>query len=155
MLFGTNGILRKQFLEPWFGTNFPSVYGFWGLLAVEAITYFPTAFLVLFGIFSGIDPVLEEAAQNQGANSFQTFRDVLFPLSIPGILSSILLIFIESLADFGNPLILSGDFKVLSVEAYLKITGEFDMAGGAALAMLLLVPSLAAFFVQRYYLEKK
>ncbi|MEQ1879195.1 MAG: iron ABC transporter permease, partial [Bdellovibrionia bacterium] len=155
MLFGENGVLRREFLTPLFGNVFPSVYGFWGLLAVETITYFPTAFLVLFGVFAAIDPVLEEAAQNQGANKFQIFRDVIFPLSIPGILSSLLLIFIESLADFGNPLILSGDYKVLSVEAYLKITGEYDTAGGAALAMLLLVPSLVAFFIQRYYLEKK
>ncbi|HEX4923478.1 MAG TPA: iron ABC transporter permease [Bdellovibrionales bacterium] len=155
MLFGVNGVLRKEFLEPLFGTNLPSVYGFWGLFVVETITYFPTAFLVLVGVFAAIDPVLEEAAQNQGAGKFQTFRDVIFPLSIPGILSSVLLIFIESLADFGNPLILSGDYKVLAVEAYLKITGEYDTAGGAALAMLLLVPSLIAFFVQRYWLEKK
>jgi iron(III) transport system permease protein len=156
MLFGENGTLRREILNPLFGTGvIPSVYGFWGLLVVEVITYFPTAFLVLFGVFAAIDPVLEEAAHNQGANKYQTFRDVIFPLSLPGIFSSLLLIFIESLADFGNPLILSGDFKVLSVEAYLKITGEFDTAGGAALAMLLLVPSLAAFFIQRYYLEKK
>lgn len=154
MLFGENGTLRRELINPIFGSA-PSVYGFWGLLVVEVITYFPTAFLVLFGVFAAIDPVLEEAAQNQGAGKFQTFRDVIFPLSVPGILSSLLLIFIESLADFGNPLILSGDYKVLSVEAYLKITGEFDTAGGAALAMLLLVPSLIAFFIQRYYLEKK
>jgi iron(III) transport system permease protein len=156
MLFGVNGVLRREYLEPWFGAqNIPAVYGFWGLFAVETITYFPTAFLVLFGVFSAIDPVLEEAAQNQGAGKYQIFRDVTFPLSLPGIFSSILLIFIESLADFGNPLILSGDFKVLSVEAYLKITGEYDTAGGAALAVLLLIPCLIAFFIQRHYIEKK
>ena len=108
MLFGVNGVLRKEWLEPLLGADhIPSVYGFWGLFAVETVTYFPTAFLVLVGVFAAIDPVLEEAAQNQGAGKFQTFRDVILPLSAPGILSSLLLIFIESIADFGNPLILA------------------------------------------------
>jgi iron(III) transport system permease protein len=155
MLLGQNGVITK-ILIPYLGEGSSfSVYGFWGLLLVEVLAYFPTAFLLLVGFFSSVDPVLEEAAQNQGAGLWRTFKDVIFPLSIPAILSSWLLIFIESLADFGNPLILSGDFKVLSVEAYLKITGQYDMGGGAILAILLLFPSLLAFFIQKYYVNRK
>jgi iron(III) transport system permease protein len=155
MLFGRNGAITRAWLEPWFGAaGIPSIYGYWGLLAVETLSYFPTAFLLLVSLFASIDPVLEEAAQNQGAGRFAVFRDVIFRLSIPGILSSALLIFIESLADFGNPLILSGDFKVLSVEAYLKITGQYDTAGGAVLAMLLLLPSVLAFLAQRHWVGR-
>ena len=155
MLLGRNGVVT-QWLQSIFGPDFAfSVYGFWGLLGIETIAYFPTAFLVMAGVFTSIDPVLEEAAQNQGANRWRVFWDLIFPVSIPGILSSFLLIFIETLADFGNPLILSGDFKVLSVEAYMKITGEFDTAGGSILSFLLLIPCLIAFFLQRSYAAKK
>lgn len=149
MLFGRNGAITRHF------EHAPSIYGFWGLLVVETISYFPTAYLLLIAVFQSIDPVLLESAKNQGASPWRAFRDVVLPLSVPGVLSALLLIFIESLADFGNPLILSGDFKVLSVEAYLKITGEFDPAGGATLAMVLLVPSLIAFLVQKYVVDRR
>ncbi|HUP56232.1 MAG TPA: iron ABC transporter permease, partial [Bdellovibrionota bacterium] len=149
MLFGHNGFVSRNLVQ------LPSIYGFWGLLLVETISYFPTAFLLLIAVFQAIDPVLLESARNQGAGPVRVFKDIVFPLSIPGIISSMLLIFIESLADFGNPLILSGDYKVLSVEAYLKITGEFDQAGGASLAILLLVPSIAAFMLQKYVVDRR
>jgi iron(III) transport system permease protein len=107
--------------------------------------------LLFIGVLSALDPALEEATQSQGATPLGVFRTVVLPLSLPGILASLLLLFIESLADFGNPLILGGDYRVLSVAAFLRITGEFDTAGGAVLATLLLVPALSAYFVYRYY----
>lgn len=150
MLLGRNGVITRHVIVPLFGTTaVPDIYGFGGLLLVQTLTYFPTALLVLIGTLAAIDPALGEAAQNQGASPAAVFRDVVLPLSLPGVLSSLLLLFIESLADFGNPLILGGDFRVLSVAAFLKITGEFDTAGGALLATLLLVPALAAWFAQR------
>lgn len=156
MLFGQNGVITQNILVPLFGPNsIPSIYGFWGLMLVETVAYFTTSYLIMVGVFSQIDPVLEEAARNQGASSWRVFKDIILPLSVPGILSSMLIIFIESLADFGNPLILSGNYKVLSVEAYLKITGEYDTAGGAMLALFLLIPSVVAFYIQKYFVEKK
>jgi iron(III) transport system permease protein len=150
MLFGRNGVITRTVLTPLLGAgNVPEIYGFGGLVLVQTLTYFPLSMLLLIGVFGAMDPALEEAAQNQGATPLRVFRDVVLPLSIPGILSSMLLLFIESLADFGNPLILGGDFRVLSVAAFLRITGEFDTAGGAVLATLLLVPALLAFSVQK------
>lgn len=150
MLFGRNGAVTRNVIIPIFGAGtIPDVYGFWGLVLVQTLSYFPTSMLLLIGVFAAIDPVLDEAAQSHGASRWEIFRRIVLPLSIPGILSSLLLLFIESLADFGNPLILGGDFRVLSVAAFLKITGEFDTASGAVLAMFLLVPALLAFLVQR------
>ncbi len=154
ILLGQNGTLTRNIITPIFGEGF-SIYGFKGLLLVETMSYFPTAFLIFVGVFSAIDPVLEDAAHNMGASPSKTFREVIFPLTKPGIYSSLLLLFIESIADFGNPLVLSGGFKVLSVEAYLKITGEFDLPMGATISMVLLVPAMIAFFVQKYYVDKK
>jgi iron(III) transport system permease protein len=155
MLFGRNGVVTRHVLVPVLGAgNVPEIYGFGGLVLVQTLTYFPLSMLLLSGVLAAIDPALEEAAQNQGAPPSRVFRDVVLPLSVPGILSSMLLLFIESLADFGNPLILGGDFRVLSVAAFLRITGEFDTAGGAVLATLLLLPALVAFLAQKYVIER-
>jgi iron(III) transport system permease protein len=154
MLLGRNGVITRGVLEPLLGAGAVQIYGLGGLVLVQTLTFFPLSMLLLIGTLSALDPSLEEAAQSGGASSWRVFTRVVLPLSLPGILSSMLLLFIESLADFGNPLILGGDYRVLSVAAFLRITGEFDTAGGAALAVLLLVPALGAFFVQRHYTER-
>lgn len=152
MLFGFNGLITSKI----FGiTNFP-VYGFWGLMIAQVVTFFPVAFITLDGVLSTISPVLEDAAFNLKANRWQVFFKVVLPLSMPGITSTMLVLFIESLADFGNPLILAGSrFPVLSVQAYLQITGMSDLKAGAALAVWLLIPSLIAFVTQKYWVSKK
>jgi iron(III) transport system permease protein len=154
MLLGRNGVITRGVLEPVFGAGTVQIYGFGGLVLVQTLTFFPLSMLLLLGTLAGLDASLEEAAQSQGAPPHRVFRDIVLPLAVPGILSSLLLLFIESLADFGNPLILGGDYRVLSVAAFLRITGEFDTAGGAVLATLLLVPALSAFFVQRHYVQR-
>ncbi|MGD1817412.1 MAG: ABC transporter permease [Pleomorphochaeta sp.] len=146
LLFGRSGILSN-----WLG----NIYGLTGLTIVEVIAYTPTAFLALVGILKSIDPALEEAASDCGASRIRVFSTIIFPLSTPGLVSAWLLVFIQSLADFGNPMIISGDFSVLSVQAYLQITGMYDLARGATLAIMLLVPTVLAFYIQRYLLSKK
>jgi len=152
MLFGFNGIITAGI----FGIrNFPE-YGLWGLMMAQVVCFFPVAFITLDGVIGTISPTLEDAAFNLGANRWQAFRKVILPMSVPGIASTMLVLFIESLADFGNPLILAGSkFPVLSVQAYLQITGMFDTKGGAALAVWLLFPSIAAFIIQKYWVGKK
>jgi len=152
MLFGFNGLITAGI----FGyRNFP-VYGLWGLMIVQVVSFFPVAFITLDGVIGTISPTLEDAAFNLGANRFQAFRKVILPMSIPGIASTMLVLFIESLADFGNPLILAGSkFPVLSVQAYLQITGMYDTRGGAALAIWLLLPSIIVFILQKYWVGKK
>jgi len=152
MLFGRNGFVVRRFLE---GHEFFSVYGFWGLLITETLAYFPTAFLVLKGTLSAIHPTFEEASRSMGAGRARTFWKITAPLCLPGILSSFLLLFIESLADFGNPIILSGGYQVLSVQAYLQITAVYDMGGGAVMAIMLLLPSLIAYVVQKYIVGQR
>ncbi len=152
MLFGNNGLITKHLFNGYF--NF-EIYGFNGLVLVETLAYFPTAFLTLFGVLQAIDPALEDAALDLGASKGKVFRTITLPLAIPGIASSLLLVFTQSLADFGNPMIISGNYSVLSVQAYLRITGMYDLKGGAALALLLLIPSLIAFFLQKYWVSKK
>lgn len=151
-LFGFNGLITKQL----FGLQDFSIYGFHGVVWSQAFTFAPIAYLSLRGVLASISPTLEDAALNVGASRWQTFWKVTFPLSLPGIASAFLIIFIESMADFGNPLVLAGAaFPMLAPQAYLEITGSFNLARGATLAVILVLPSMTAFAIQRYYLSKR
>jgi len=151
LLLGRNGLITRGVL----GLEEFDIYGFKGLLLAETLAYFPIAFLILSGVLQAIDPALEDAALNLGASKRRVFWRVTFPLAIPGIASSLLLLFAESVADFGNPLILGGDFHVLTLWAYLKIVGEYDLVGGSVMAILLLLPALTAFVLQRYWVSRR
>lgn len=150
LLFGNNGLISKQLLH-----LDSSIYGLPGLVLVETIGMFPIAYMTISGVLKQIDSTVEDAALDLSATRFQTFRTVTLPLSVPGILSAWLLVFTNSLADFANPLLLSGDFRVLSTEAYMVVTGRSNLGGGAALSFLLLLPTLTAFLVQRFWISKK
>lgn len=152
MLFGNNGLITYSLL----GINNYPIYGFRGLLFAQLLTFFPIAYITLRGVLESISPTLEDAAMDLGGSRWQVFRKVTLPLSIPGIASAMLVLFIETMADFGNPLILAGSqFPILSVQAYLQITGMFDLPTGSALALLLLVPSVTAYILQKYWVSRK
>lgn len=151
-LFGFNGLITRQML----GLQDFNIYGFHGVLWSQVFTFTPIAYLSLRGVLASISPTLEDAALNVGASRWQTFCKVTLPLSIPGIASAFLIVFIESMADFGNPLVLAGAaFPMLAPQAYLEITGSFNLARGSMLAVILLLPSVTAFAIQRYYLSKR
>lgn len=151
LLFGNNGLITKRLLNL---QNF-TIYGLGGLTAVQTISMFPIAFLTLQGVLQAIDSTLEDASMDLNASRWQTFAKVTLPLALPGIFSSWLLVFTNSLADFANPLLLSGSYRVLSVESYIEVTGMNRLSNGAALSILLLLPTLTAFFVQRSWVSKK
>jgi len=114
------------------------------------------AYITLRGVLESISPTLEDAALDLGGTRSKVFRRVTLPLAFPGIASAMLVLFVETLADFGNPLILAGSqFPILSVQAYLQITGMYDLPKGSALALILLVPSISIFFLQKYWVSKK
>jgi iron(III) transport system permease protein len=151
-LFGFNGLVTRQIL----GLDDFSIYGMHGVVLSQVFTFAPIAYLSLSGVLASISPTLEDAALNIGATRWQTFWKVSFPLSLPGIAGAFLIVFIESMADFGNPLVLAGAaFPMLAPQAYLEITGSFNLSRGATLAVVLLIPSLTAFAIQRYYLAKR
>lgn len=151
-LFGFNGLVTRQLL----GLTDFSIYGFRGVVLSQVFTFAPIAYLSLRGVLASLSPTLEDAALNIGASRWQTFWKVSFPLSLPGVASAFLVVFIESMADFGNPLVLAGAaFPMLAPQAYLEITGSFNLSRGATLAIVLLIPSMTAFAIQRYYLARR
>ncbi|WP_448375589.1 ABC transporter permease [Fervidobacterium sp.] len=150
LLFGSNGLITKQLLK----LNW-DIYGLDGLVLAQTMGMFPIAYLTMVGVLEAIDSTLEEASMNLGASRWKVFTTVTLPLSLPGILSSWLLVFTNSVADFANPLMLGGKFNVLSVTAYLEVTGMNRLDRGAALSLLLLLPTLTAFYLQRYVINRK
>ena len=151
MLFGKAGIITRFLLHIYDN----SVYGYWGIVIVQTLTFFPVCYMMLKGLLKNIDPSLEEAARDMGASRWKVFADVTLPLMLPGLGNAFLVTFIESIADFANPMIIGGSYDTLATTIYLQITGAYDKSGAAAMAVVLLLITLAMFAVQKYYLEAK
>lgn len=150
VLFGRNGVITKGiFKTPY------DIYGIDGLTLVLALSFFPVVYLSLLGMLQRLDPSLDAAATNLGAGPVRIFRTITIPLMVPGLASGFLLLFVEAIADLANPLVLGGNFTVLSTRAYLAITGEFDVVSGAVYSLSLLVPALLVFILQKYWVERK
>jgi iron(III) transport system permease protein len=150
--FGPRGLISYELL----GLKGYTVYGLTSTLFSEAVTYFPIAYLTLRPILAAIDSNIEGMALSLGASRWRVFRTVTLPLTIPGLANAFLLLFAASLADFATPLILAGNsFPVLPTQAFLQITGLFDLRGGAVLSFVLLVPALIVFLLQRYWVSRR
>ena len=151
MLFGKSGLITRYLLQM-YDTN---VYGFWGIFVVQTLTFFPVCYMMLKGLLKNIDPSLEEAARDMGASRWKVFTSVTLPLVLPGLGNAFLVTFIESIADFANPMIIGGSYDTLATTIYLQITGAYDKQGAAAMAVVLLCITLLMFVVQKYVLEAK
>lgn len=151
LLFGRNGVVTNTLL----GIRNNNVYGFTSLAVVQTLALFPLAYLNLRGLLEAIDPALEDSARSLGASRRQAFLHVTLPLCLPGVLSSLLIVFAKSISDFGNPQILAGDYSVLSVQAYLQINGMYDLRTGSFMAVSILLPTMLAFVIQKYWVARK
>lgn len=156
LLFGRAGVVT-QTLADLFGVE-PSrwLYGLTGIWIAQVLSFTPISFLVLIGVVEGVSPSMEEASQTLRADRWRTFWRVSLPLMKPGLANAFLIGFIESMADFGNPLVLGGSHGVLSTEIFFAVVGaQNDPARAAVLAMILLTFTLSAFLAQRLWLSGK
>ena len=150
LLFGRAGLVN-QFLE--YAFDIPPTRWFYGALGVwiaQLFAFTPIAFMIMRGVVQGVAPSLEEAAQTLRADRRQTFFTVTLPLLKPGLANAFLVGFIESIADFGNPIVVGGQFAVLSTEIFFAIVGaQYDQGRAASLAWILTLFALAVFAIQR------
>ena len=151
MLFGRSGMITRSIL----GIYDSNVYGLKGIAIVQTLTFFPVCYLMLKGLLKNIDPSLEEATRDMGASRWKVFTSVTFPLLLPGLGNAFLVTFIESVADFANPMLIGGSYDTLATTIYLQVTGAYDSTGAAAMAVVLLSLTVVLFLIQKYYLEKK
>lgn len=156
LIFGRSGALSSVLWE-WFGIPRSRwIYGLPGIFIAQLLAFTPIAFLVLVGVVQGISPTLEEASQTLRAKSWTTFLTVTLPLMRPGLANAFLLGFVESLADFGNPLVLGGNYEVLSTKIFFAVVGaQQDQGRAAVLSIILLAFTLGAFWLQHAWLGKK
>jgi iron(III) transport system permease protein len=156
LLFGRSGSVTAL-LTNWFGIA-PSrwIYGWPGILIAQLLAFTPIAFLVLIGVVQAISPSLEEAAQTLRAGRWRVFATISFPLVRPGLANAFLLSFVESMADFGNPLVLGGNFDVLSTKIFFAVVGAaHDQSRAAVLSIALLGFTLAALMLQYAWLGQR
>jgi iron(III) transport system permease protein len=134
------------------------LYGYPGIIIVEIITFFPTVYLMLSGLLKNVDPSLEEAARDMGASRWKVFKDITLPLLAPGITNAFLVTFIESVADFANPMIIGGSLETMSTAIYNMLNGGNTKNApyyASAMSLVLLGISMTIFFVQKYVFERK
>jgi iron(III) transport system permease protein len=149
LLFGRNGLITAHlFKTGW------SIYGAWGIIISEVLYCFPHALVILYTTLSAVDSRLDEAAESLGANALQVFSKVTIPSAKYGLLSAAALTFNLTITDFGNPVVIGGDFNVLATEIYAQVTNLYRFDLGATVSVILLIPSMAAFMFN-YYVTRK
>ena len=156
LLFGDTGFITHDLLGIIDANH--AFYGYPGIITVEIITFFPVAYLMLKGLLLNIDPSLEEAARDMGASRFKVFMTVTLPLLLPGLGNAFLVTFVESVADFANPMIIGGSMETMSTCIYNQLMGSNgpdSQYRAAAMSFVLLLVSMSVFIVQKYALEKK
>lgn len=145
MLFGRRGLITYTLLDQTLGisnADVVNVYGPVGIILAQTLSFLPTTLIVLDNAMRRQDGRLEEAALMLGASRFALFRHVTFPLSWPGLKRAVVLVFIQSLTDFGNPMILGRDTPVLAGVIYNEITSFQNTPLAAAICVWLIGPSL-------------
>jgi len=148
-LFGRNGLITAHLLKiPW------SIYGAPGIIASEILYCFPHAVVILYTTLSAVDTRLDEAAQSLGASSLKVFWKVTVPSAKYGLVSAAALTFNLTITDFGNPVVIGGDYNVLATEIYAQVTNLFRFDLGATISVILLVPSICAFLIN-YYITRR
>lgn len=156
LLLGRNGVVTSWFSDLTGIAPGRGLYGFYGIWLAQLLSFTPIAFMVLIGVVEGVSPSVEEASQTLGGSRWQTFWRISLPLMRPGLANAFLVAFIESLADFGNPMVLGGSYSVLSTDIYFAIVGAQNDSGRAAgLGLILLAFAVGAFAAQRRWLGKK
>ena len=149
ILFGHNGIMTKAFGIKW------SLYGFWGVAVGQTLAFIPLAYLMIENTLMSLNPNLEESAYDMGASEVRIIRTITIPLLAPGILKAGLLVFVMTIAEFGNAAILGGRTPFLAPDTYQMIIGEADFEMGSVLSVVLIIPCIIVFILHNYLLTGK
>ncbi|MEG1931240.1 MAG: putative 2-aminoethylphosphonate ABC transporter permease subunit [Anaerovorax sp.] len=147
-IFGNQGLLTNV------GMVVP-IYGKVGIIIAETIFCFPVAFMILFISFSSCDYRYYEAADAMGASSLKKWITITLPNIKYGLISAMFICFTYSFTDFGAPAVVGGNYNVLATDIYKQVIGQQNFNMGAVLGILMMVPALVSFFVDRYATRKQ
>ncbi len=155
-MFGRKGTVTTGFFD-----NFPSLafdinlYGPVGIIIAEVLFIFPQVFLVLNIALSVTDYRLYEAADMLGTGNIRKFFTITLPNIKYGFISSFIVAFILTFTDFGAPKVVGGNYSVLATDVYIKVVGQNNMAMGAVVSIILLIPSVIAFIIDQKVQKKQ
>ncbi|WP_047248295.1 putative 2-aminoethylphosphonate ABC transporter permease subunit [Chromobacterium subtsugae] len=141
-LFGNQGLLKG-----WLGGA--GIYGFWGVALGEAFYTFPYALMIIATALAAADARLYEAARTLGAGPWRQFFTITLPGARYGLVSAALVVFTLVVTDFGVPKVVGGDYNVLAVEAFKQVVGQQNFPRGAVVGLMLLLPAVLSFFIER------
>ena len=156
LIGGRSGILT-QWLQDAFQYEFPSIYGFSGILLVLTLKLYPFIYLYAAGAMKNIDSALIEAAESLGCSGIRKVVTVIVPLITPTILAGALMVFMNAMADFGTPMLIGEGFNVMPVMIYSEFINEVgDQANfAAAMAAIMVVITSTIFLLQKYVVSRK
>lgn len=155
-LFGRKGAVTTGFFDKFPQLAFDiNLYGATGIIIAEVLYIFPQIFLVLNIALSSTDYRLYEAADMLGTSNFRKFFTITLPNMKYGMISSFIIAFILSFTDFGAPKVVGGNYSVLATDVYIKVVGQNNMAMGAVVSIILLIPSVIAFFIDQKIQKKQ
>jgi iron(III) transport system permease protein len=130
-----------------------NIYSWTGVIAAQCLAFLPLSFMMIENVLNSLNPSLEESASDMGASEFRIIRSITIPLAAPGLLKAALLVFVMTIAEFGNPAILGGRTPFLAPDAYLAITGEGDFNMASVLSVVLILPCVIIFILHNYVLK--
>ena len=147
-LFGNKGILTAIGIPV-------SLYGKNGIIMAESLYCFPAAFTILSVAFSNADNHLYEAADAMDTSSLRKMLTITLPQVKYGLISAIFVAFTYSFTDFGAPSVVGGNYNVLATDVYKQVIGQQNFNMGAVVGIILLIPAVLSFIVDRITNKKQ
>ena len=144
---------RQGLIPRFFDINF-TLFGWPGIILAQVLHFIPLCFIMIDNVMASLNPNLDEAASNLGASQMRTLATVIIPLCFPGIFKAALMVFILSLADFGNQALIGGGISFLAVEAYLLVIGQYNLEMASVYCVMLLIPTLIIYIIQIYIIKE-
>ena len=156
MLFGRSGVVTEV-VEAWFGITMPTIYGKWGIISVFTMKMYPYVYLFTSGALGSIDASLEEAAENLGASKWRRLKDVTIPVVLPSILGGAVMAFTSCISDFGTPMLIGQNYKVLATLVYEQYMSEVGTSSNfaAAVSMIVVLLSALVLIFQNLYINRR
>ena len=157
MLFGRAGFVTELIESLIPGFTMPTIYGKWGIISVFTMKMYPYVYLFTSSAMGSIDASLEEAAENLGATKWQRLKDVTIPVVLPSILAGAVMVFTSCISDFGTPMLIGQNYKVLATLVYEQYMSEIGTSSNFAAAVSMVVIALAAavLIFQNVYINKR
>ena len=156
MLFGRSGFVTVL-VKDWFGIALPTIYGKWGIISVFTMKMYPYVYLFTSGAMGSIDASLEEAAENLGASKWSRLKDITIPVVMPSILAGAVMVFTSCISDFGTPMLIGQNYKVLATLVYEQYMSEIGTSSNfaAAVSMVVIAMSALILILQNLYINQR